>query len=216
MKLLSVGLARSIWFCHIFDFNPKGKSLFPFAPILINTYKFKGFPSATEIPDFNKGVKFEEGEFKNSEGDVVVVNFTIFTDGFVADTRSSTKDSDDFLSEVLTRLSEDFGLPHYEQVLKKKAYNSQLHVTTDRSLELINPKFKELSRYLSDNLSCPFEVGGISFWPDQAMAMGLPPFTFERALNTPFAEKRYYSSAGLQTEKHLELLERLEVILAGA
>ena len=215
MRLLSVHLARSIWLCHIFEFNPKGKSLYSAAALLVNLYKFKRFPSQTDIQDFEKGIKFEDGEFRNSEGDVISLRLTLYTDGLVVDTSSSTKDSDAFLTEMLTRISKDFDLPSYEQIIRKKTYLSQLYITTDKSLELINPKLKEISKYLSDNLSHPFEAGGISFWPDQTMRINLPAFTFERVLNLPFAEKRYYSSAPLETEKHLELLEKLENILSG-
>lgn len=215
MRLLSINLARSIWLCHIFEFNPKGKSLYPAIPLLVNSYKFKRFPSQTDIPDYDKGIKFEDGEFKSSGGDVISINFTVYTDGLVVDTRSSTKDSDAFLVEILTRLSEDFDLPNYEQIIGRKTYLSQLYITTDKSLELINPKLKEISKYLSDKLSHPFETGGISFWPDQTMRINLPAFTFERVLNVPFAEKRYYSSAPLETEKHIGLLDKLEGILSS-
>lgn len=216
MRLLSIHLARSVWLCHIFEFNPKGKSLYSAIPLLIDSYKFKKFPSQTDMPDSAKGIKFEDGEFKNSEGDVVSLDFTIYNDGLVADTRSSTKDTDAVLVEILTKMSENFDLPNYEQIIRKKTYLSQLYITTDKSLELINPKLKEISRYLSDSLSHPFEAGGISFWPDQTMRINPASFTFERMLNVPFAEKKYYSSAGLQTEKHLELLDKLEKILSGS
>lgn len=221
MKLLSIFLARSIWFCPIFDLNPKGKNLSPALPLLTNTYKFKRVPSLTEIPDFTKGVKFEEGEFKNSEGNEIDLNFTIYNEGFVVDTRSSTKDSDAFLVELLTRLSKDFDLPHYEQVIRKKNYLSQVYISTDKPLELINPKLREVSKYLTDNLSLHFEIGSFIFLPDPAvvipaMTPNSAPFTFERAINIPFAENRYYSSSGLQTEKHLELLERFETILLAS
>jgi len=212
MKLLSINLARSIWLGNLLDFNPKGKSLYPVIPALINLYKFKKFPSQTDIPDPNEGIKFEEGEFKNSEGNVIGINFNIYTDGLVVDTRSSTQDSDTFLSEVLMRLSEDFNLPGNENIIKRKIYLSQLNITTDNSLDLINPRLKELSKYLSDNLSYHFETGGIHIWPDQTTTSKPAPFTFERVLNIPFAEKRYFSSAPLPTDKHLELLNKLEKI----
>jgi hypothetical protein len=214
MRLLSVDLARSVWLCNVFEFNPKGKSLYPVIPLLVNLYKFKSFPSQTEIPDYTKGIKFEGGEFRNSEGDVIDFMLTVHNDGFVVDTKSSTKDSDAFLMEMLTRLSKDFDLPNYEQIIRKKLYISNLFITTDKSLELLNPNLKEISKYLSDNFLHPFETGGISFWPDQTA--NLPRFTFERVLNVHFVEKKYYSSAGLQTNQHLELLNKLENILSGS
>jgi hypothetical protein len=213
MRLLSVNLARSIWLGSILEFNPRGKNLYAAIPLLVASYKFKTFPSQAEIPDYSKGVKFEEGEFKNSEGDLIAINLTIFTDGIVADTRSSTQDSDAFLLQVLTQLSEQFNLPHFEQIIRKKNYVSQLYVTTRMSLNLINPGFKEAVKYLSENLSVPFEIGGLSFWVDPSSTLQPFQFSFERALNVPFAEKKYYTVAPLQTEKHIELLEKFETIL---
>lgn len=214
MKLLSVGLARSIWLCPIFELNPRGKSLYPVIPLLVDSYKFKKFPSQTDIPDYTKGIKFEDGEFRNDQGNIILLTFTVHNDGFVVDTRSSTKDSDAFLVEILTRFSKDFDLPNYEQIIRKKVYLSNLYISTDKSLEILNPRLKEISKYLSDNFSShPFEAGGISFWPDQPT--NLAKFIFERVVNDPFAGKKYYSSAGLQTEKHLELLDKLENILSG-
>lgn len=216
MKLLSVNLARSIWICNIWDFNPKGKNLYPAMTWLVNSYKFKKFPSETSVFDYTNGVKFEDGEFKSSEREEILVNFTLYNTGFVVDTRSSTKDSDAFLIKILTQLFENFDLPHYDQTIKRRLYVSQLYVTTDKPLELINPKLKEISKYLLDNISYPFEVIGIYFGSDPTLITNLSPFTFERALNVPFSDKRYYSSASLQTDQHIELLEKLESLLSGS
>jgi len=215
MKLLSVNLARAIWICSFFEFNPRGKNLFPAILLLVDLYKFKSFPTPKETLDLSKGIKFDDGEFKNSDGDVVNISFVAYSDGLVVDTRSSTKDSEAFLIEALVRLNEEFNLPRYEQIIRRRTYVSQLYVTTDQSLELLNPRLREISKYLSDDLSHAFEVGGIQFWSDQKEKNAPPSFTIEGVLNVPFSEKRYFSSAPLQTDKHLELLDKFENILLG-
>jgi hypothetical protein len=214
MKLLSVNLARSIWSCNVFEFNPKGKSLYPVAPSLVGLYKFKSFPPPAQIPEFAKGIKFQDGEFKNSEGEVINVTLTVHNNGLVVDTRSSTKDSDAFLTEMLNRLSKEFGLLNHEQIISRKMYLSNLYVTIDKSLELINPRLKEISKYLSDTFSYPFEAATLHFWPEQFANQ--PRFVFERQANVPFAENKYYSSAPLQTDQHLELLNKFEDILSSS
>jgi hypothetical protein len=81
---------------------------------------------------------------------------------------------------------------------------------------VINPKLKQISEYLSKTVeqgSMVFRVGGISFWPDQVNKINPAPFSFERVTNVPFSENRYYSVAPLPTDKHLELLDKLESIL---
>ncbi len=214
MKLQSINLARSIWLFPVMFLNPKGKNIYPIIPWLVDLYRFKTIPSQTEIPDFTKGVKFGEGEFINSAGDSIIFNFEAYNDGLIVDSRSSTIDNDVFLNEMLNNLSEIFELPNYKGILRKKAYISQVYVSTEKHLEILNPKLKELSGYLTSNIeNHSYEVGGISFWADQTLAINLPPFTFERVANIPFSEKRYYSSCGLQTDNHLELLNKLEDIL---
>ncbi len=219
MQLLSVSLARSLWFCHVRDFNPKGLNLYTIIiPLLVSSYKFKIFPSVKDVLDETKGVKFENGEFVNSKGDSIIINLSIYADGLVADTISSTDDSDAFLTDILTRLSDELNLPHYDQIIRRRGYFSQLYISTDKPMELINPKLKEISNYLSKNVlggEVSFELGGISFWPDQANILKPSPFTFERVLNVSFSENRYYSGASLQTEEHLKLLDILETILSG-
>lgn len=217
MKLLSINLARTIWLAPILDFNPKGLRLdiilFPF---LIETYKFKQYPSLTKTEDLSKGIVFGDGEFAVNSNHIVVVNLTIYNDGLVADTRSSTEHSEAFLNDALSKFSEISRIPPFQSIIREKLYVSEVYVSTDKSLEFINPKLKQISKYLSQNVEKDktFQVGGISFWPDQTAKLNPRPFSFERTLNTPFSENRYFSVAALPTEKHLELLDKLEIILS--
>lgn len=219
MKLLSVNLAKSMWFFSILEINPKGLNLYPIIiPLLVDSYKFKKYPSVDDVLDETKGVKFENGEFINKDGNAIMINLTIFKDGITAETRSSTDDPDAFLAEILTRLSKDFNLPSYKEVLTKIWYISQVYMTTNKPFELINPKLKEISKYLSKNTpgfeEISFELGGLSFWPDQKYTNKPINFSFERIVNIPFSENKYFSAAPLQTDNHLELLYKLESILS--
>lgn len=219
MKLISINIARSIWLGQLTDLNPKGRNLYPvLLPLLIDSYKFKGVPKLGEKLDETAGIRFEQGEFrKKIDEPIMIFAFTIFSDGLVVDTRSSTQDSDEFLKEILTRLHDEFNLPHYSEVFKRLNYLSEIHVSMNKPLELFNPKLKEVSKYLSDNVvgfeKPSFEIGGISFWPDQKIVRNPIPLSIERAINIPFSEKRYFSRAPLQTEQHLELLNKFEEIL---
>ena len=218
MNLLSVNLARSIWLGPMLDLNPRGASLshilFQF---LVDTYKFKKYPSPTEIVDLSNGVKFQDGDFNIGNDFPILVNLSLHNDGVIADTHSSTNHSDAFLEEIYTRFCELFKMPNYQSVLRKKLHLSQVFVSTNKSLEIINPKLKQVSQYLANTVGQGdriFQLGGISFWPDQQDKFNPAPFTFERTINVPFSENRYYSAAPLQTDQHLELLDKLETILA--
>ncbi|MBI4777193.1 MAG: hypothetical protein HY788_23930 [Deltaproteobacteria bacterium] len=219
MNLLSVKLARSIWLGPISDLNPKGisiaRSLFPF---LIDTYKFMEYPSSTKTEDPQAGLKFENGEFEIDGHDypIHINSLTLYLDGITVDTHSSTNYSDVILDNVLTKSEQLFGGPVYASIIKQKLYVSEVYVSTDQVLERLNSKLKQISNYLIKYFGkeINFQAGGISFWPDPKNKFNPRPFAFERAVEAPFSENRYYSIAPIPTDKHLELLDKLEMILS--
>lgn len=218
MKLLSVLTARSSWWGHISDFNPKGINWFPLiVTFLSQTYNFKNFPDPTKSPPTGEAWKFEYGSFTVAEGEIpVAVGLTIFSDSIAADTPSSTNQADAFLSDMFTRFSEILKLPDYNEIIGRRTYLSALYVSTDKSLQAINPKLNKFATLLSQSFEQTkpvFEYGGISFWADPAKGGPLESFNFERAATVSFAENRYFSRAPLPTDKHLELLDKLENIL---
>ncbi len=218
MKLLSVNLARTILLGHMSDLNPRGASTYSILfPFLVETYKFKKLPSLTEIPDPSKGIKFEHGDFNIGSDYPIVVNLTLYNDGVVADSGSSTNYTDAFLEDMYTKFSELFKIPPPKSIIRKRVYLSQLYISMDKSLEIVNPKIKLISQYLSETVEEGnelFQLGGISFWPDQISKVPPAPFRFERTIGAAFSENRYYSAAPLPTDKHLELLDKLESILS--
>jgi hypothetical protein len=168
-------------------------------------------------PPAGDGLKFEYGAFTVDEGRPIAVGLNIFEDGLTAHTNSSTEHSDAFLADLLTRFTDIFQSPHYNEVIKRRTYLSQVYVSTDKSLQTINPKLNKIATFLSQSFEqtkTVFEHGGISFWADPAKGGPLESFSFERAAAVSFAENRYFSRAPLQTSKHLELLNKLEGILS--
>jgi hypothetical protein len=210
-----------MWSGYMSDLNPKGISFYPMiVTFLVEAYKFVKFPDPKKIPipaPAGEGYRFEHGQFTTKDGRTIAVSVNLYSDGIWGDTSSSTDDSEDFLSDLLTRYTEIFQSPDYNEVIKKKAYVSQIFVSTARSLLAINPKLQDIAALLTTEVAQPraiFEFGGVSFWPDQVNTMNPFAFTFERPIGVPFSENRYYSQAPLPTDKHLELLNMLEDILS--
>jgi hypothetical protein len=214
MKLLSVALARTLWFLDVNELNPGGKDIFVhLIPALLDDYKFKIHPKPGE--DFSQGMKFMQGEFVKDDGTVITVHVTLFTDGIAADTYSSTEDSDDFLNTALGNLP-DLGFAYDPTMVRRKVHMSQLHVMCSKPLSALNPKLDELAFKISSGIGGASEFGfaAIEFWPDQTKAYKPVNFSFQRRIGDSFSDSRYWSQAPLSTAQHLELLEELEEILS--
>lgn len=219
MKLLSVALARSVWVAYLSDLNPKGKNLYPLIlSLLLDKYKFRKYPKLEEDIDEQAGVVFDNGEFKNANGDPIYIKFTIYNFGIMAESKSSTIDTDFFLETLSEQLKEILEIQDYDSIIRGRDYLSQLYVTTEKSLESINPATRILSEFLEKNLSfavnTKYQLGGLSLWPDPSKSASPFKFTFERQEGASFAQKRYFSSVPLQTDKHIEMLNKLEEILS--
>ncbi|MGP8048981.1 MAG: hypothetical protein ACLPYB_00085 [Desulfobaccales bacterium] len=222
MRLLTVKQARSLWFVYLADLNPHGRNLFSLVPIIIEKYNFKLFPNLNKLEemDLQKGIKFGHGGFQRDPENNIEIDLTIYNDGFIADTRSSTSDSDAFLDQFLTWISSDFNFVPYKEVLRRKLYVSELWVHTDKSLKSLNPRLENFAKKITSVIEghtyhdIDYEPVGIIFNTNPVLQPP-GPFRFERLIDIPFAENRYYSGGPLQTEVHLELLEELENILSS-
>jgi hypothetical protein len=224
MELLSVLTARALWFIELRDLNPRGRSFrYTLFPALAEKYNFATYPYDEEGNEPTKeepGFKFLNGEFHDSNGVEIMVNLTIFDDGLVAETRSSTRDSEAFLEELLQWAVRDFGFVYRPEMIQRKGYVSELNVTPTYSLSGLNPKLEEFAARLTSLVSTAtdpvrFEPAGLSFSVDPILASKPAGFRFERRLDVPFSTNRYYTQASVHTDVHLELLDELEQILKG-
>src|ERR1700721_985266 len=130
MKLISVTGARSIWLFDINDLNPRGKDVnSELLEFLKEAYFFDKVPkSPNDIDPEKKSLKFERGRFQIKEEIYIQVNLEIYNDGFVADTRSSTRDTDKFIEDVLSLASKEFSLAYDPGMVRTKMHVSELTV----------------------------------------------------------------------------------------
>ncbi|MEW6127987.1 MAG: hypothetical protein AB1757_13185 [Acidobacteriota bacterium] len=226
MELVSVVIARAVWFVNARDINPRGLNLWhTFLPTLTEKYKFIQYPKEMSL-DLQReaGDRFVGGTYKNTQGANILINFTSFDDGMVAETRSSTQDSEAFLEEISQWIGE-FGLVFRPEMVRRKGYVSELIVKSEYRLNALNPKLEKFAARLSKltsgerlsslpSESFTFETSGLVFTAD-GLGLKPSPFRFERENDTLFSENKYYSQAPLQTDTHLELLNELEQILSS-
>ena len=218
MNILYVGLARSIW---LFDFsllNPKGLSLQGVIDGLKQRYQFAKAPKNALDLDERKALAFRSGTFVNSKRVPVLTAFTIYNDGFAAETLASTDDSTEFLVEVEGWIKNEFGLIVPQPV--KKAYVGQIDFESEVPLLGVNPQLAGFIKSIEDRYTPPdgkarhFDFAGISFWTEDANLPLAPAILkVERKIGSPFSSNHYFSQTPLETQQHIELLHELEQLL---
>lgn len=221
MRLLKVLRARAIWLFDIGDLNPRGKNLFPECiDVLKDAYRFKKAPDPAATPSNQGGMVFSNGSYAIDATDenLIDVDLTLYGDGMIADTGSSTRDSNLFLESVIEEIRTHFKLGRTEITMRKQ-FISELHVTSEHLLGSLNPNLQKLCNRLFEMMPepkrAPYEVAGISFNTDPAHPLRTSPFQFERAVGVPFENQRYYSQAPLHTDEHLTLLNEFEDLLVS-
>ena len=219
MQLLNIGIARSIWLFDLNEMNPRGKSIVPDALVWLGEkYHFQTFPkSPMDVDKETKGFLFRTGEFQTEEGSFNV-NLSMYTDGFVAETWSSTERTDAFLDELLRSVANKFDLPYNADLVKVKRYISEVNFRLDKPLGNINPRITRFCETLNGIFARhhlrPFELTGMIFAPDVVSTSYQPPgFMIERKQGAAFSENRFWSKAPFTTKEHLVAIEEFEKML---
>jgi hypothetical protein len=178
-------------------------------------YNFQTYPKGDETNENDpKGIVFANGSFPFENQLYTIVKTTIYGDGLVVDSASSTDLSEAFLEDVLTFLSNQFGLTYRPEMIHKKIYTSELILQLDKDLSRFFAPLIALNEELNMLAGRSFEPFGFGLSVDPAASISQPaPFKFEREINKPFDLRRYYSSAPLRTSDHESLLQTLETLL---
>jgi hypothetical protein len=214
MELLNVITARSVWLCDINELNPRGKALYPdLFDWLKDAYNFRKVPSSPTDVDDTKALVFSGGNYQAREEVFVDIEIKLYTDGLIANTHSSTRDTDRFLEDVLISASAEFNLNYKPDMIRKKLYLSELHFISPKNL--VNPDLEEFTKTISQAVSTStrteFEFSGVSFWPRQSFPpLAISPFQIERKINTDRNEHKFFSRAPMHTDDHLRLLADFE------
>jgi hypothetical protein len=223
MRVLKINIARAIWTFPLGDLNPKG---YAFSLELINwlkdRYQFQKYPSsAYDLDTETKSLNFAGGKFKitneeSAQEIYIAVGLSVYNDGLVANTESSTGLSEHFLEEVIDATVKEFALVPPRNI-RKKLYYSEMDVQLEKPLILVNPKLEligeKLRNFRPEDPEVHFEFSGLSFLPQRDKQTMISSFGIERKIGSDWSENRYYSRAPLQTDAHLAVLEELEKLL---
>jgi hypothetical protein len=166
--------------------------------------------------DPEQGVQFHHGKFVTGNKTIIVDLLQFLPNMVVADTRSSTDDSDLFLDDYIANANSRQA--DTITVTGPTIYVSQIEFTTDVSLDKYVPLAPTITSAIDRLLAHykiqmpPYRVMGVMFHSDLTRVAGLPPghFTIERRKDFPYESNTYYSHAPLKTRDHFELLETLD------
>jgi hypothetical protein len=232
MKLIHVKQARCVWIFDLQDLNPKGKDVLEdLVDWIKETYSFAVAPDLDKVmPPPSKettgnlsssGLIFQRGRFQAREDSFIeIVSLTLFNDGIVIDTTSSTQEGDQFAADLLSRAAKEFVLAYEPEMIRKRLYVSTLIVRSEISLSTVHPALaafgERISKALANGVApqFQFQLAGLAFWTEPNDSGVHKTFSFMPQAGKSLAEHRYYSEAPLKTEDHLRLLEDFERLLA--
>lgn len=217
MELLNIVTARSVWLFDTAQLNPRGKAIFPeLFGWLKDAYSFQKVPTSITALDETKGLAFSGGQYQVREEIFVDVELKIYNDGLVANTRSSTRDSDRFLEDVLISGSNEFSINYRQQMVQRKLHLSELNAFSAKNF--VHPTLEAFSDKVAKATEADgrinFEFAGVSFWPRQSYPpLTIAGFAIERRATTDREQHNYFSRAPIHTDDHLQLLNDFEAEL---
>lgn len=183
---------------------------------LKDRYSFVGVPKDEDLlpSDPPKGAEFHLGKLVRGDKEIIVDRLTVWRDGIVADSTSSTDDMDFFVNDLAewARAAAPKAIisgPHY--------YLSHLEIRMDKPLALYTPQLRESGGTISELLSSygiatpRYETSVIHLYFD-IFGKGSPVpglFSLERRQNAAWSENLWFSQAPLKTSDHFSLLRAL-------
>jgi len=201
------------------EFNPRNSVSIPeFTKAMVNRYGLLKFPKTVEDYDFTKGIVFEAGKASN----VNIESIGLYHRGVVIETRSSTSDCELVLSDLTAWVQELFGIDYTPVSEPRKFFFSELSFHSNVELLSCHKALSAAASRISEIVSAgshqqlDFEPTGITLLPDmEKTKFQASSFRIERLAETPFEEGKYFSSAPLPTEEHLNILVEFEKAISA-
>src|SRR6266478_6582675 len=210
MNVLFVGLARTAWVFDLSLLSPGGMSLRGVIEELAKRYNFAKAPKNELDLDDQRSLAFRAGTFVGARKVPIVVGLNIYSDGWTADTMSSTDESTEFLNDVTKWLEQTYKLTIPKHTVN---YLSQIDFQSEAPLMNLNPFLKPYVETIQERIGSKsqLDVAAIQFWAEDFGKPGAPAaFRIERKISAPFSANHYFSQAPLQTIDHINSLKEFE------
>jgi hypothetical protein len=211
MEVVSILVARAIFMFELDSLNPVGRKTPAENHQLLQTrYGFVNYPKSAADVTADKGAEFFSGRM----GDIAIEKVTLFHNGIVVDTRSSTENSESVLLDILDQAQQILAS---KVIVTRKQFVSQFSFKSAMRFDNLNPVLTKIAKVVSEELSrglrqpCIVEPSAVKVTTDLTQIRVSPAlFTIERREETPFFENTYFASAPLRTGLHMELVEEFE------
>ena len=176
-------------------------------------YKFVSSPdmSSSRAELEQTGIVFERGVHETAAGQVAINRLSVHNDGVVV--RSNrTEHAEAFFNDVTSWLIEEH---ECRQVRQKPLYVSEIVVDFEAPVANMINNSKEIVNLLLSHVDKRREVkaaafSALSFEFATKDSMAAAKFLIERRVGTTVDDERYFCSAPLTTERHLEVLQEIE------
>jgi hypothetical protein len=217
MKLIAAERGRFALLFPLEEIRPRrGLVLAELVTGILERYGFLNFPDITK-PDQARSVTFRNGHVSHEDGNVEIMEFSIFNDGVVAEARTTELAEfviDDFLAWGESR----FG---FRRAISepRSFYLSHIIVEFSTNFDSAMRQFDGVRKILEQNLAelygshSQVQFAKIGFSKDLTQTpdrLLYTDFSIERRVDTAYELNRFYCVAPLPTGKHVEVLEALE------
>jgi hypothetical protein len=214
MEIVSLESGRTTWLFPVEEILPLGGADGPnIVAAIAGRYRFTHPPANPTREDIEKnGLKFLGGQMTRDGGIANIIEFTVFNDGLVS-VSTSTERAEAFLQDIYEFLVSEYAFRKISSNVKKVNLSTVV-IDFESSLNGLIRDYKTdlIARHLNsiDGSDYPVELARMDFVLNKDPEFrppNVPRFTIEKRANTAFSQHRYYSSAPIQTAKHLEILE---------
>ena len=177
-------------------------------------YNFGTSPTISSHVELERdGLVFEFGFFATQLGEVTIQRMSIHNDGVVV-RANKTDHAEAFFNDLTDWLVEDYGC---RQIIKKPLYLSEIVVDLEKPAARLFSKCEKIVNAILSNVHENREargaaLNGISI-EFATTSVPIPKFTIERRAGTSAEDERYFCSAPLTTQRHLQVLEEIERLL---
>ncbi|KAF0142277.1 MAG: hypothetical protein FD153_625 [Rhodospirillaceae bacterium] len=155
------------------------------------------------------GLVFESGAHNTPDGTVTIVSVSIHNDGVIV-RAATTKQAERFVGDLKEWLIAERG---FRRVSTTSLYLSELVVDFERPLSSTFKNFETISNLVTNKVAEHREVtlSALAGFAIEFVGAASPPrFSIERRVGASFGQERYFCSAPLRTEAHVEVLRELE------